>query len=159
MPIAKIWVVAEAADGKVTTSTLELLTWARATGATVEAVIADDGAKVAAELGAFGATTVHATGDLGGSLPGAPTAGAIAAAVAGGAPDLILLSQSYDGRDIAGRLSVKLDRTVLTNAVGLEVGRQRRRRTCRLRWRQDRQGHIHRPRSTHRRRSTQVVHR
>ena len=121
MPISKIWVVAEAADGKVTTSTLELLTWARATGATVEAVIADDGAEVAAELGAFGATTVHATGDLGGSLPGAPTAGAIAAAVAVSAPDLILLSQTYDGRDIAGRLSVKLDRTVLTNAVGLEV--------------------------------------
>ena len=122
MPIAKIWVVAESADGAVTTSTLELLTWARGTGATVEAVVSGDGSADAAALGAYGATTVHATGDLGGSLPGAPVAGAIAGAVAGGnAPDLIVFSQSYDGRDIAGRLSVKLDRTVLTNAVGLVV--------------------------------------
>ena len=122
MPIAKIWVVAESADGAVTTSTLELLTWARGTGATVEAVVSGDGSAEAASLGAYGATTVHATGDLGGSLPGAPVAGAIADAVAGGnAPDLIVFSQSYDGRDVAGRLSVKLDRTVLTNAVGLVV--------------------------------------
>ena len=122
MPIAKIWVVAESADGAVTTSTLELLTWARGTGATVEAVVSGDGSAEAAALGAYGATTVHATGDLGGSLPGAAVAGAIANAVAGGnAPDLIVFSQSYDGRDVAGRLSVKLDRTVLTNAVGLAV--------------------------------------
>ena len=122
MAISKIWVVAEANNGKVTTGTLELLTWARATGATVEAVLGGDASDVAAELGAFGATTVHATGDLGGALPGAPVAGAIASAVANGnAPDLIVFSQSYDGRDIAGRLSAKLDRTVLTNAVGLVV--------------------------------------
>ena len=31
-------------------------------------------------------------------------------AVAGGAPDAILFATSYAGRDIAGRLSVKLDR-------------------------------------------------
>ena len=122
MAIAKIWVVAEAVEGKVTTSTLELLTWARGTGATVEAFYAGDGASVASELGAFGASKVFATGDLGGSLVGVPAAGAIAGAVAGGSgPDLILVSQTYDGRDIAGRLSAKLDRTVLTNAVGLAV--------------------------------------
>jgi electron transfer flavoprotein alpha subunit len=122
MPISKIWVFAEAVDGKVTTASLELLTAARATGATVEAVIAGDGAAVAAELGAFGASTVHATGDLGGALVGVPVAAAMAAAItAGTAPDVILLSQSYDGRDTAGRLSVKLDKTVLTNSIGFAV--------------------------------------
>jgi electron transfer flavoprotein alpha subunit len=51
-----------------------------------------------------------------------PVASAIASLVAGGnAPDLILVAQSYDGRDIAGRLSAKLDRTVLTNAIGVSV--------------------------------------
>jgi electron transfer flavoprotein alpha subunit len=50
-------------------------------------------------------------------------AGAIAAAVnAGGGPDVILFPATYDGRDIAGRLSVKLDRPVLTNVVGLTEG-------------------------------------
>jgi electron transfer flavoprotein alpha subunit len=47
-------------------------------------------------------------------------AAAIAAqAEADGAPDAILIAQSYDGRDVAGRLSAKLDKPVLTNAVGL----------------------------------------
>ena len=88
MAIAKIWVVAEIADGSVVTSSLELLTAARATGATVEAVVAGDGADVAAELGSFGASKVYATGDLGGALLGVPVASAIAALVAGGnAPD------------------------------------------------------------------------
>ena len=122
MAISKIWVVAEVVDGNVTTSSLELLTAARATGATVEAVVAGDGAAVAAQLGSFGASKVYSTGDLGGSLLGVPVASAIAALVVGGnAPDAILLAQTYDGRDIAGRLSVKLDRTVLTNAVAISV--------------------------------------
>ena len=122
MAISKIWIVAEIADGKVATSSLELLTAARATGATVEAIVAGDGAAVAAELGSFGATKVYSTGDLGGALLGVPVASAIAGLVAGGnAPDAILMAQTYDGRDIAGRLSVKLDKTVLTNAVGVAV--------------------------------------
>jgi electron transfer flavoprotein alpha subunit len=122
MPISNIWVFAEATNGKVSTASLELLTGARATGATVSAIVAGDGAAVAAELGAYGASTVYATGDLGGALVGVPAAGAIAALIAGGtAPDVILLSQTYDGRDTAGRLSAKLDKTVLTNGIGFAV--------------------------------------
>ena len=49
-----------------------------------------------------------------------PVAAAVAAlAESAGAPDAILFGTTYDGRDIAGRLSVKLDRTVLTNNVDL----------------------------------------
>jgi electron transfer flavoprotein alpha subunit len=122
MAINNILVVAESADGKVATSTLELLTAAKATGATVSAIVAGDGSAEAAELGAFGASKVYATGDLGGALLGVPVASAIAGMVAGGnAPDLVLVAQTYDGRDIAGRLSVKLDKTVLTNGVGFTI--------------------------------------
>ena len=122
MGLSKVWVVAEASDGAATSTTLEMLAKAREIGDTVEAVIGGDGAAVATELGAHGATTVHATGDLGESLPGVPVAAAIAAAVQGGAgPDLIMVPTSYDGRDVAGRLSVKLDRTVITNVVDIEV--------------------------------------
>ncbi len=122
MAISKIWVFAEAVNGKVATSTLELLTAARATGATVEAFIVGDGAAVATELGAFGASKVYATGDVGGALTSIPAATAMATLVAGGnVPDAILLAQTYEGRDTAGRLSAKLDKTVLTNAVGFTV--------------------------------------
>jgi electron transfer flavoprotein alpha subunit len=121
MSVDKIWVLAEVADGAPITTSLELLTQARSLAGTVEAVAWGDGtAAVAGTLGEYGATTVHDVGDLGGVLPGAPVAGAIAAAIAGGAaPDAILFPATYDGRDIAARLSVKLDRPVLTNVVGL----------------------------------------
>ena len=123
MSIAKIWVVAEVVDGAPTTTSLELVSHARTLADTVETVVWDDGAAAAGTLGEYGATTVHDVGDLGGALPGAPVAAAIAAAVAGGTgPDAVLLPATYDGRDIAGRLSVKLDRPVLTNVVGLTEG-------------------------------------
>ena len=120
MTIAKIWVVAEIVDGAPTTTSLELVSHARTLADTVEVVVWDGGAAAAGTLGEFGATTVHDVGDLGGALPGAPVAAAIAAAVAAGSgPDAVLLPATYDGRDVAGRLSVKLDRPVLTNVVGL----------------------------------------
>ena len=120
MSIAKIWVVAEVVDGAPTTPSLELVSHARTLADTVEVVVWDGGAAAAGTLGEYGATTVHDVGDLGGALPGAPVAAAIAAAVSAGAgPDAILLPATYAGRDVAGRLSVKLDRPVLTNVVGL----------------------------------------
>jgi electron transfer flavoprotein alpha subunit len=120
MSIAKIWVVAEVVDGAPTTTSLELVSHARTLADTVEAVVWDGGATAAGTLGEFGATTVFDVGGLGGALPGAPVAAAIAAAVsAGTGPDAVMLPASYDGRDIAGRLSVKLDRPVLTNVVDL----------------------------------------
>ncbi len=122
MALSTVWVLAEARDGKVLPITLEILAKARELADNVEAVYGGDGAAVAAELGAHGATKVHATGDLGGALPGVPVAAAIAAAVDGGAaPDLIMFGTTYDGRDVAGRLSAKLDRTVITNNVDVSV--------------------------------------
>ena len=78
-----------------------------------------DGAAVAEELGAHGATKVLATGDLGDAMPGVAIASAIAES--GQAPDLFLLGTTYEGRDVAARLSVKLDRPVLTNNVDVDV--------------------------------------
>ncbi len=121
MSVDKIWVLAEVADGAVISTSLELISHARSLAGTVEAVAwGAETAAVAAVLGDYGVTTVHDVGDVAGSLPGVPVAAAIAAAVgAGGGPDALLLPATYDGRDIAGRLSVRLDRPVLTNVVGL----------------------------------------
>jgi len=123
MALNTIWVLAEATDGTVSNTTLELLTKARELGSTVEAVYGGgDADAIAGTLGEYGATKVYATGDLGGALPGVPVAGAIAALVEGGnAPDALLVATSYSGRDVAGRLSAKLDRTVITNNTDLEV--------------------------------------
>ena len=123
MAVSNIWVFAEAEDGKVKTITLELLakarTLAESGGSEVTAVFAGDGAAVAEELGAHGATKVLATGDLDGQLPGVAVASAIAAS--GQTPDLLLLGTTYDGRDVAARLSVKLDKPVVTNNIDIAV--------------------------------------
>jgi len=122
MALSTIWVYAEASEGTVAATTLELLTKARELADNVEAIYAGaDADAIAAQLGAHGATKVHASGDLGGALQGVPMAAAIAGAIEGNAPDAILFGTSYDGRDVAGRLSVKLDRTVITNNVDLEL--------------------------------------
>ena len=119
--MATTWVFAEAVDGKVATITLELLAKARQLG-DVAAFYGGDGESVAAALGAHGATKVYATGDLGDSLPGVPVAAAMAAQIEGGdAPDVILFGTTYDGRDVAARLSVKLDKPVTTNNVDLSA--------------------------------------
>jgi electron transfer flavoprotein alpha subunit len=122
MALNRIWVFAEAADGKVAPITLEMLTKARELGGTVEAVFGGDAGAIAGDLGAFGATKVYATGDLGGSLQGVPVASAIAAQIeSGNAPDLIMLGTTYDGRDVAARLSVALDKPVITNNTDIAV--------------------------------------
>jgi electron transfer flavoprotein alpha subunit len=122
MGIDNIWVFAQVADGAPTSGTLELLTKARNLGGTVSAFMAGDASGVAAALGDHGATKVYATGDLAGHLPGVAVASAMQAVVDGGVtPDLIMFPQSYEGRDVMARLSVKLDRTVLTNSTSVNV--------------------------------------
>jgi electron transfer flavoprotein alpha subunit len=120
MTLSSLWVVAEPAAGSFTTTSLELLSAARSLATSVEAVTWGAGGDLATLAGEYGATTLYSVGDLGGALPGSPVASAIAALVAAkGAPDAILIPTSYDGRDVAGRLSAKLDRPVLTNVTGL----------------------------------------
>src|SRR5580704_398773 len=121
MAIDKVWVLAETGESGPTPLTLELLTEARSLASTIEAVAwGADVAALAGPLGEYGATTVYDVGDLGGALPGVPVAAAMAALVEGGnAPDAILIPATYDGRDVAGRLSAKLNRPVLTNVTGL----------------------------------------
>jgi electron transfer flavoprotein alpha subunit len=122
MTLSKIWVFAEATDGKVSSTVLEVLTKARELADVVEAVYAGpDAEAVAGPLGAHGATTVHAIAGVGDALPGVPVAAALAAAVGSAAPDAILFATSYTARDVVGRLSVALDKPVLTNGVDLAL--------------------------------------
>jgi electron transfer flavoprotein alpha subunit len=109
------------AGDKVAPVSLELLSKARELGAAVEGVTWADASSLAAEAGGFGATALHTVGELAGGLPGPSVASALAAQItAGNQPDAVFVPQNYDGRDIAGRLSAKVDRPVLTNIVGLE---------------------------------------
>jgi len=119
--MTNVWVFAQEAAGAPTTGTLELLTKARALG-TVTAFVGGDASGMAATLGEFGAVQVYATGDLAGKLPGVAVSAAMKAVIDGGdSPDVILFPQNYEGRDVMSRLSVKLDRTVITNNTDITV--------------------------------------
>ena len=116
MAINSIWVFAQTAGGAPTTGTLELLTKARSLSSNVSAFIGGDASAVAGVLGEYGATKVYATGDLAGKLPGPAVSAAMKAVIDGGdSPSVIMFPQNYEGRDVMARLSVKLNRTVLTN--------------------------------------------
>ena len=124
MGLDKIWVFGQATGDDVASITLEMLAAARGLDDTVEVFMAGDGADYAEELGEHGADTVYSTGDLDGGLQGVAVASAVAAAIEAGdvdAPDAFLLGTTQDGRDVAGRLSVKLDTPVITNVVALEA--------------------------------------
>jgi electron transfer flavoprotein alpha subunit len=87
----------------------------------VEALYAGtDAAMVAGSVGEYGATKLFAI-DPGDGLPGQVAAAAIAQLATEHNPDVILVAQTYDGRDAIARLSVKLDRPVLTNGMSLST--------------------------------------
>jgi electron transfer flavoprotein alpha subunit len=95
-----------------------LLTKARSLSSNVTAFIAGSGAE-AAILGEYGATAVLAV-EIGKNLPGVAIASALKSVIDGGnTPDLIMFPQNTEGRDIMSRLSVKLDKTVITNNIDI----------------------------------------
>ena len=124
MGIGRVWVFGELAEGKPTTTTLELIEGAKSLGASSLEVVLH-GPEVDGALGVLGGTgvsKVYNVGDLGNALVGAPIAAAIAGQIeSGNAPDAILFGATYDGRDVAARLSAKISKGVITNCIGLEA--------------------------------------
>lgn len=122
MGINNIWVFAQQANGVPTAGTLELLAKARTLGGNVSAWLGGDASAIAGVLGEHGATKIYATGDLAGVLPGVAVASAMKVVIDGGeSPDVVMFPQNYEGRDVLSRLSVKLDRTVITNNTDITV--------------------------------------
>ncbi len=118
--MSKIWVYAEVDNGKVDNAALEILTKARELGE-VEAIALGPGAtEAAAKLGEFGAEIVYASDDeVYSDYIAQPHVHAIAELAGDNPPDLIIFATNYDSRDIAGRLSAKLDATLVGNVVDL----------------------------------------
>lgn len=121
--MAKIWVVGETTPGSTGyKTTLEILTKASGLGGEVSAVALGPGATAAAAaFGEHGASTVYASdAPVFAESVGGAAAHALTALVAEHAPDLILFPASYDGRDIAGRLSATIGATLVSNVTDLK---------------------------------------
>ena len=109
-------------DGKVSKPTLELLTIARRLGEPSAVFIGDPAAAVDT-LKAFGAEKIYAVADadIAGFLV-APKAEALAQLVEKTSPAAVLIPSGGEGKEIAGRLAVKTDSGLITDAVDVQPG-------------------------------------
>lgn len=116
--MSQVLVVAEQADGVVAKPTLELLTIARRLGEPVAVVFGAGAGPAAAKLGEFGAALVLSVTD-----PAieqyliAPKAEALAQLADRVSPVAVLLTSTSENKEIAGRLAIKLDSGLVTDAV------------------------------------------
>jgi electron transfer flavoprotein alpha subunit len=114
------WVFSEEIDGHASGSALELISKARTIGEVSVFHIGAGADATLAELGAHGASTVyHLTTDD--HLPSAPAAAALAGLVEEHDVELILFGMNNTDRDVGGRLSARLGRPVLANAVDVST--------------------------------------
>jgi electron transfer flavoprotein alpha subunit len=119
--MGEVLVLVEQAGGSVKKVTTELLTLARDLG-TPSAVWVGPGFDDAASavLGEFGAATVYVAGDAAlGEHPVAPAAEVLAQLVAEKSPTAVLLASSADGKETAGRLAVRTNSGIITDAVAV----------------------------------------
>ncbi|MFF4624464.1 electron transfer flavoprotein subunit alpha/FixB family protein [Nonomuraea jabiensis] len=122
--MSEILVLVEQVEGEVKKVTLELLTLARSLG-TPSAVWAGPGltAEAKARLAEYGADKIYvaASSDIVDHVV-APKAELLAQLVAAKSPAAVLVAATSEGKEVAGRLAVKTDSGVITDAVGLGEG-------------------------------------
>jgi electron transfer flavoprotein alpha subunit len=118
--MAEVLVLVDEVDGEVAKSTFELLTAARRLGEPSAVVAGAPGtaAKAAESLGRYGAEKIYAaeSEDAASHLI-TPEVDALAAVAASASPAAILLAASQRGKEIAGRLAVRLSSGMLVDAV------------------------------------------
>jgi len=121
--MAEVLVLVEHVDGAPKKVTLELLTLARSLGEPA-AVFVGNGADNAKEkLAEYGATKIYVAGDAElDSYLVAPKAEVLAQVVQQSSPAAVLIPSSPEGKEVAGRLAVKLESGVITDAIGVADG-------------------------------------
>lgn len=122
--MSEVLVLVEHRDGAVSATTGELLSVAARIGTPAAVVVGATGTADAllSELGDLGAVTVYAAESP--EAPGyllTPQVAGLQAAAAIAGPVAILISSSIDGREIAGRLAVRLNSGVITDAVDVAL--------------------------------------
>jgi electron transfer flavoprotein alpha subunit len=112
-------------DGRVSKPTTELLTIARRLGEPSAVVIGDPGG-TAETLARFGAEKIYSVTAADGTDIAdylvAPKAEVLAQLVERTSPAAVLIPSGGEGKEIAGRLAVKIDSGLITDAVDVQAG-------------------------------------
>ena len=108
--MSEVLIVAEQVDSHVSKPALELLTLARRLGEPVAVVFGENDESVAKALAGYGATRVLSVSDPAiNDYLVAPKAEALAQIAETVQPAAILITSTPEGKEIAGRLAVKLE--------------------------------------------------
>ena len=120
--MAQILVLVDVQGGVVTKATTELLTLARTLGEPAAVVLGPTGGydAIADTLAEFGAASAQvAEGPQVADHGAAPKAEILAQLVAEAAPAAVLISSTVEGKEIAGRLAVRLGSGLITDATDI----------------------------------------
>src|SRR5919107_1452770 len=118
--MSEVLVLIDHADGEVKKPTYELLTLARRLGEPSAVFIGsgDQGSAVAEKVKKYGAAKVYVVddADIKGYLV-APKAEALQQLVDKTSPTAVLIPSTFEGKEIAGRLAIKIGSGLITDAV------------------------------------------
>jgi len=116
--MAGVWVYAESVDGAPKPIALELLTKARSLGEPTAIALGPGASKAAEALGRYGAKRVVVHEDPAFvEVLASPAVDLLAGLIAKDPPDLVLFGMTYEGRDVAARLSARLGTALIANAT------------------------------------------
>jgi electron transfer flavoprotein alpha subunit len=115
--VASILVYAELSDGKLASTSLELMAKARELGDVYVVALGSGAKNAAATLGKHGAKVVHVGEDAAfDEYVAEPATDAVASLYEKEKPDLILFGFTSDSREVAGRLAARLGCGLISNA-------------------------------------------
>ncbi|MFR9729667.1 electron transfer flavoprotein subunit alpha/FixB family protein [Saccharopolyspora sp. MS10] len=121
--MSEVLVLVDHSGGEVKKVTLELLTAARRLGEPSAVVVGEPGeaAKLTEVLASYGAEKVYAaeSADVASYLV-TPAVNALAALVGSASPAAVLVPGSIDGKEVAGRLAVRLGSGLLSEVVDID---------------------------------------
>src|SRR5436305_10809544 len=121
--MAEVLVLVEHVDGAPKKVTFELLTLARSLGEPAAVFVGNGYDNAKDKLAEYGATKVYvASDDELDSYLVAPKAEVLAQIVQQGSPAAVLIPSTPEGKEVAGRLAVKLESGVITDAVDVKDG-------------------------------------
>jgi electron transfer flavoprotein alpha subunit len=123
--MSEILVLIDHAEGAVKKPTYELLTLARRLGEPSAVFIgpSDKASEATEKVKKYGAEKVYVVDDseIKGYLV-APKAEVLQQLVEKASPDAVLIPSSFEGKEIAGRLAIKIESGLITDAVDVEEG-------------------------------------
>ncbi|EHR62545.1 electron transfer flavoprotein subunit alpha/FixB family protein [Saccharomonospora cyanea] len=122
--MSEVLVLVDHVDGEVKKVTFELLTAARALGEPSAVVVGSPGsaAKAKESLASYGAAKVYvAESDDAASYLVTPKVDALQAVVEQASPAAVLVAATSEGKEVSGRLAVRLDSGWIADAVGVNA--------------------------------------